>query len=247
MLEEALASDTPIESVYLDPEADAAMRALAARARDSGSRVYELESSVLTRVSGTVTPQPVMAVVADTTIPLGALASREPTLVVVCVEVRDPGNAGTVMRSAQAAGAGGVILCEGSVDVHNPKTVRASAGALFHLPVVAGGDPAEVLAELGSWGLRRLAGAARGGQPFTDADLRTPTALVVGNEAAGVPAALGTHIDGWVTIPMAGTSESLNVGVATAVLCFEAARQRARPDAGVPQLSGRGGSAGVPA
>ncbi|MDQ1445939.1 MAG: methyltransferase, TrmH family, partial [Acidimicrobiaceae bacterium] len=160
---------------------------------------------------------------------------RGTTFLVVCVEVRDPGNAGTVMRSAVAAGAEGLLFCDGSVDVYNPKTVRASAGSLFHVPVVVGGDAVEVLDRLAGWGLARTGTAARAGVDYTEADLTRPTALVLGNEANGLPAHVEAGLDLTLTIPMAGRSESLNVGMAAAVVCFEVARQRRHmPSAGGP-------------
>lgn len=236
---EALASGMEIESVYVDRSGspDGAVDSLLEAAYAAGSRVFDLAPGVLARVADTVSPQPVMAVVRHMDVPLAALrraaadgagagADAGADLVVVCVDVRDPGNAGTVLRSAEAAGATGVVCCDGSVDLFNPKTVRASAGSLFRLPVVAGGDPAEVLAELGSWGLSRLASTPRGGASYSEVDLTGPVALVVGNEAHGLPGGLDTLIDGWLTIPMAGRAESLNAGMAAAVLCFEAARQR---------------------
>jgi TrmH family RNA methyltransferase len=166
----------------------------------------------------------VCAVAPVVDVPLDAL--RDATFVVVCVDVRDPGNAGTVLRSAEVAGAGGVVCCEGSVDIYNPKTVRASAGSLFHVPVVAGGDPVEVLRRMGEWGLQRVGTVARGGRDYVDADLRRPLALVLGNEAHGLPEPVAAELDESLTIPMAGRTESLNVGMAAAVLCFEVARQR---------------------
>ena len=131
-----------------------------------------------------------------------------------------------VSNTAEAAGASGVVFCDGTVDVYNPKTVRASAGSMFHVPVVAGGSPVEVLDEVASWGVRRLATVARGGTPYDGVDLRRGVAILLGNEANGLPASVDDHIDVPVTIPMDGRSESLNVGMAAAVLCFEAARQR---------------------
>lgn len=229
---EALRAGVEIESVYLDPGligADAALPALVERAFAAGSRVYELEPGVLARVAGTVSPQGVLAIVPQIDVPLGRLHEQHADLVVVCVDVRDPGNAGTVLRSAEAAGAGGVVCCGGSVDVYNPKTVRASAGTLFHLPVVVGGEAGEVLGRLGAWGLTRLGAVASGGQQYTEANLDRPTALVVGNEAHGLGDAARSALDGLVTIPMAGRGESINVGMAAAVLCFEAARQRRLP------------------
>lgn len=221
VVSEALAAKAQLEALYVvegteDPVID---RALAA-----GVRVVDLAPGVMEHVADTVTPQPIVAVAASVDVPLGEV--RDAGLLVVCVDVRDPGNAGTVLRSAEAAGAGAVVCCGGSVDIYNPKTVRASAGALFHVPVVVGGDPVEVLDEIGGWGVRRLGTVARGGAAYTDTDLTGRVALVLGNEASGLPAAVEDRLDALVTIPMEGRSESLNVGMATAVLCFEAARQR---------------------
>jgi TrmH family RNA methyltransferase len=151
---------------------------------------------------------------------------QDARFLVVCVDVRDPGNLGTVLRVAEGSGASGVICCEGSVDTYSPKTVRASAGSLFHVPVVAGGEPLEVLDRMGRWGVRRLGTSARGGTAYDHVDFTAPTAVVLGNEAHGLPAELAAALDGTVTIPMVGRTESLNVGMAAAVLCFEAARQR---------------------
>jgi TrmH family RNA methyltransferase len=222
VLSEALDAGVSIESVYVAP--GAAGEPVAQRAFDAGARLYELAPGVLERVADTVTPQPVMAVVPFVDRPLAEL--RDADLLVVAVDVRDPGNAGTVLRSAEAAGAGGLLFCDGSVDVYNPKTVRASAGSLFHVPVVAGGDAVQVLREMASWGVRRLATTAAGGRDYAEVDLTGPVAFVLGNEANGLPAEVEDLVDERVTIPMIGRSESLNVGMAAAVLCFEAARQR---------------------
>jgi TrmH family RNA methyltransferase len=145
-------------------------------------------------------------------------------LVVVLADVRDPGNAGTVLRTADAAGVAAIVCCGGTVDPYNPKTVRSSAGSLFHVPLVVAGDPTETLEALAGLGFRRLGTVVRGGQDYLEVDWRQPTALVLGNEAAGLPD--GLPVDGTVGIPMAGRAESLNVGMACAVLCFEALRQR---------------------
>ncbi len=226
LLTEALDAGTPVESVYLAAGArSASVDGVVARAVAAGVRVFDLAPGVIERVAATVTPQPVMAVAGYLDIPLERL--RGAPLVVVCVDVRDPGNLGTVLRSAEASGAGGVVCCDGTVDVYNPKCVRASAGSVFHVQVVAGGEPVQVLERLGSWGHRRLGTRATGGSPYFSTDLTVPTALVLGNEASGLPPRVEEELDGAVTIPMTGRGESLNVGMAAAVLCFEAARQRA--------------------
>jgi len=219
LLTEAVSAGVSPESVYLAPGAGVP-RDLVGRA----ARVFDLAPGVMERVADTVSPQPVLAVVPYVDRHLDALGS--PSFVVVCVDLRDPGNAGTVLRSAEAAGADGLICCVGAVDVYNPKTVRASAGSLFHVPVVAGGEPVSVVQALGQQGLRTLGAAAHGGSDYAGTDLTTPFALVVGNEAHGLPADVVAALDDRITIPMAGRSESLNAGMATAVLCFEAARQR---------------------
>jgi len=212
----------------VEPRArQARLAGLVAQCYEQGSRVFELEAGVLARVAGTVTPQPVIAVVGMPAFTLDDVRAAGPRLLLVCVDVRDPGNAGTVVRSAWAAGVDALVCCEGTVDVYNPKAVRASAGAVLHVPVVAAGPATDVLSELGAWGLTRLATAAEGGSDYATTDLTRPTAFVLGNEAAGLELAeLRPHLDGVVSIPMAAGAESLNVGMVAAVLCFEAARQR---------------------
>ncbi len=219
---EALRAGASLEAVYAAPGGleDDVVRA----AFDAGVRVFRLAPGVMERIADTLTPQPVLAVAARVDRELADL--RDAELVVVCVDVRDPGNLGTVLRSAEASGAGGVICCEGTVDVYNPKCVRASAGDVFHARLVVGGDPVEVLAQVGAWGMRRVGTVATGGTPYHRVDFRRPTAIVLGNEASGLPPAVAGHLDEVATIPMTGRSESLNVGMAAAVLCFEAARQR---------------------
>jgi RNA methyltransferase, TrmH family len=230
LLTEALDAGAAVESVYLDPSAGAALETLVARCLDAGLRVYDLEAGVLARVADTVTPQPILAVVStvDVTLDEALAGAGTSALVVALVDLRDPGNAGSVLRSSDAAGVDAVVFCGGSVDLYNPKTVRSSAGALFHVPVVAGPPAEEALGSLGGAGLRRLATVARGGDDYTAVDFGRPTTVVLGNEANGLPPELDSYLDGAITIPMAGRAESLNVGIAAAVVCFEAARQRRR-------------------
>jgi RNA methyltransferase, TrmH family len=226
LLAAALDCGATVESVYVASGAQSvpAVAELMERALDSGSRLFELAPDVLEKVADTVTPQPVLAIVAMPHAVLDDLVGA--TFVVVCADVRDPGNAGAVIRCAEAAGADAVICCEGTVDPFNPKTVRASAGSVLHLPVIVGGDAAEVLATLGSAGLMRLAALAHGGTPLSEVDVTGPLALVLGNEATGLPPSLSGRLDGAVTIPMTGRVESLNVSTAAAVLCFEVLRRR---------------------
>jgi RNA methyltransferase, TrmH family len=231
VLEAALDGEADIEALFVAPEAESECPALLDRAARRGILVHRLDPGVLERVAGTVTPQPVLAIARRRSLTLADVIAggrgAEPRLLVVGVDVRDPGNAGTLIRSAEAAGAHGVIFCRGSVDVTNPKTVRASAGALFHVPVVEGCDPQEVLGVLGDRGLMRIAAVAHGGERPDRVDLSGPLALVFGNEASGLPSAVLAGVDTRVTIPMPGRSESLNLGMAASILLYEARRQRA--------------------
>jgi TrmH family RNA methyltransferase len=208
MVAEAIAAGAPVETVYVAEDA----AALEFEAPD----IRRLRRGVLERIADTVTPQPVLAICRTFDVPLATVADA--SFVVVCLDVQDPGNAGTIFRSAEAAGAGAVVFGGVSVDPFNPKTVRASAGSLFHVPVVVDPDPLPAL------GQHRLGTAAHGGTPLDAVDLTRPVALVLGNEAHGLPS--DAPVDEWVSIPMVGRSESLNVGMAAAILCFEVARQR---------------------
>lgn len=226
VLADALDAGAALEAVFVDELSIGApeVSALLNRCAQAGVRIHRLGPGVLGRVASTVTPQPLVAIAPWCDVKLDELA--DPTFLVVCADVRDPGNAGTVVRSAEAAGADGVVFCDGSVDVFNPKTVRSSAGSMFHVPIVSGGGAPEVLNQLGSMGLRRLGMVAQGGTPYDQVDLSSPIALVVGNEANGLPAGLEDQIDEMITIPMVGRSESLNVSMATAIVCFEVLRRR---------------------
>ncbi len=234
LISEALDAGIGLEAVFVSEEHHDLP--VLRQAEAGGHRVHQLASGVLERVAGTVTPQPVLAIARALDVALDSV--RQAPLVVVCVDVRDPGNAGSILRSAEASGAGAVVFCAGSVDVFNPKTVRSSAGSLFHVPVVSGGDPVAVLETLGHWGFCRLATVARGGRPYDELDYDAPVAVVLGNEAHGLPAGLEAYVDQPVTIPMAGRAESLNVAMAAALICFEALRQRrARPSNATRTLS----------
>jgi len=227
LLTAALDAGANVESVFVaaDEAGRPRLAPLLERAHGAGARLFELAPGVLERVADTVTPQPVLAIV---TAPIAGDAQLAgASFVVVCAEVRDPGNAGAVIRAADAAGADAVVCCRGTADPFNPKTVRASAGSVLHLPILNAGPTAEVLADLGGLGLRRMAAMARGGSAHTGADLRVPLALVLGNEVAGLPEELDDLIDERLTIEMSGRAESLNVSAAAAVLCFEVRRQRA--------------------
>ncbi|WP_425465145.1 TrmH family RNA methyltransferase [Nocardioides humi] len=147
-------------------------------------------------------------------------------LLSICADVRDPGNAGTVIRTSDAAGAGAVLLAGDSVDPYNPKTVRATVGSLFHLPVLLERDPAAAVRAAREAGLTVLAADGGGEVDLFAADelLARPTAWLFGNEAWGLPAELAALADHRVRIPILGVAESLNLATAAAVCLYASAR-----------------------
>ena len=178
---------------------------------------------VIASLSSTVTPQGVVAVVQASTDSLDDIFTSDATLVVALAYVRDPGNAGSVIRVADAAGAQGVITSSESVDLHNPKVVRATAGSLFHLPLVEEQDIFAVIDQARSRGLQVLA-ADGSGQSFVEGvELAKPTLWVFGNEAWGLPEDVLTAVDQVVSIPIYGKAESMNLATAAAVCLYASA------------------------
>ncbi|MEY2958399.1 MAG: hypothetical protein RLZZ01_967 [Actinomycetota bacterium] len=182
--------------------------------RDS---VFELAEGVIERIATTERPQPNLAVVRT---PERRLSLEDASIVLVADRLADPGNFGTILRSAEASGVDAVVLTPGSVDPYNPKSVRASAGALFHVPVLE----AEV-DEVRSSGLRVVGTSSHLGRAHVDADWSGRIAIMVGNEAHGLP--VDAPVDDWVRIEHRGRAESLNVAMAATVILFEAMQRRA--------------------
>jgi TrmH family RNA methyltransferase len=173
------------------------------------------------------TPQGVAALVRIKTFALENILAAEPSLLVLAAGLQDPGNLGTIARSAEAFGATGLLLGERTVSPWNWKAVRASAGSLFRLPA-AKVELTRVLPELQARGVRVLATSSHKGKPISDVDLRGSVALVVGGEGSGVPKDVLEQADEVVAIPQSPRVESLNAGIAASILLYEAARQRNR-------------------
>jgi TrmH family RNA methyltransferase len=190
------------------------------------------DEAALASLSETVTPQGLVAVCRLLTVPLTEALGSAPGLVAVLVEVRDPGNAGTVIRCADAAGADAVIIAGESVDPHGGKCVRASAGSLFHCPVAAGVPAAESIWLLQGRGMTVLAADGAGTTDLDRAEddglLGRPTAWLFGNEAAGLSPDVRALADRVVRIPIHGRAESLNLATAAAVCLYASARAQRR-------------------
>ncbi|WP_255952875.1 TrmH family RNA methyltransferase [Streptomyces odontomachi] len=201
-------------------------------ARDQGARIHLADDAVIADISTTVTPQGLVGVCRFLDTPFDAVLAARPRLVAVLAHVRDPGNAGTVLRCADAAGADAVVLTDASVDLYNPKTVRASVGSLFHLPVAVGVPVDTAVQALRETGVRVLAADGAGPHDLdTELDRGTmggPTAWVFGNEAWGLPEETRALADAVVRVPIHGRAESLNLATAAAVCLYASARaQRA--------------------
>jgi len=195
-------------------------------AESAGVRVDMVTDAVLEAIADTVTPQGVIAVCRQFPVALDDLLAQRPRLVAVLEEVRDPGNAGTIIRVADAAGADAVILTGNSVDVFNPKAVRATTGSLFHLPVVVGVALESTVERLRATGARILAADVSGDDLLavrSAGDLDGATAWVFGNEARGLTAEQLALADRAVTVPIYGRAESLNLATAAAVCLYESA------------------------
>lgn len=237
LVDAALESGVEFEAIYIDvvEGATPSLVNLSARAAKAGVRVFSLDAGVLAKVADAQNPQPVLAAVRFDEIDVESLPVVGLTLVLH--NLRDPGNAGTIIRSADAAGVSAVILTGQSVDPFNPKTLRATAGSAFHLPVVVT-SLERTLAHFGAAGANSFATVVHGGTSFRDADYSRPTLVAIGNEATGLDSATAALFGGSLSITMAGKGESLNAGVAASLIAFEALRQRevATPSSPPPSL-----------
>jgi RNA methyltransferase, TrmH family len=225
---EALAAGHPPATVLATERAAARHAGLLNQARAGGSQVVLVAEPLLAGVAQTATPQGLVAVVPGVTRALDGLPAA-PRLVCVLAEVRDPGNLGTVIRAADAFGADVVATTRGSVDPQGPKAARAAAGSLFHLPVVAGVPWPNLRSALRERHLRLVGADPHAPDTVDSAPLHEPVALVLGNEAHGLPAEVRADLDLAVRVPLAGRAESLNLAAAAAVLLYEAARHQAGP------------------
>jgi len=221
-----------VVEVFASASAGSRHAGLLDEARRAGIPVHLGEDAAVASLSDTVTPQGLVAVCRSLTVTLGDALGTRPALVAVLVEVRDPGNAGTVIRTADAAGADAVVLAGDAVDPHSGKCVRASAGSLFHLPVVTDVTAGEAVTALKTQGLNVL--VADGSGP-TDLDsaadlgvLDAPAAWLFGNEARGISEAVRRTADHVVRIPIHGRAESLNLATAAALCLYASARAHRR-------------------
>jgi RNA methyltransferase, TrmH family len=227
LLEMAIAANTSISEVFFTEifsrkeEGQRILRQLS----NCTARIYEVAVHLLHKLSETETPQGIIAVATHGSLPLNGLRLRDNPLLVVSDGIQDPGNLGAIIRTADAAGADGVVILPGSCDVYMQKVIRATAGSLFNIPVVYAAVD-ELLDWLHAHKINLAVMASGAEASFFEADLDKPVALIFGNEAHGVQEDLKKAADMVLSIPIYGRAESLNVAAAAAVCLYEAVRQR---------------------
>jgi len=193
---------------------------------DRGIDCFKVSKKEFSEISEVETPQWILAVVKQQKFSLEDILKVQNPLIVCCVEVQDPGNLGTIIRTADAVGADGVILSRGTVDLYNGKVIRSTMGSMFHLPIVEADDLIDTIEILKQKNVRIISADTDGQIDYFAADYREPVAILVGNEGAGLSKGVLDLSDQVVKIPMPGKAESLNVGISTALMLYEALRQR---------------------
>ena len=221
-----------MRELFVTPAARERHRDLVRAADDQGTPVTLVEDKVLAGLSDSVTPQGVIAVVTTPVASLDDVLTPVARLIVALVAARDPGNVGSVIRVADAAGADGVVLTPDCADAWSPKAVRASAGSALHLPIASGVLAPDLLAASRSAGLQSLAADGTAEHRLDDADIRErldgPTIWVFGNEAWGLPPDVRAAADLAVAVPLYGKAESLNLATAAAVCLYASAQAQRR-------------------
>ena len=217
-----------VHDVYVTAEAATRHTDIVSAAEAAGLHVHEVSEQVLAAMGDTQAPQGIAAVCRVVTASLDDVLRSRPRLLVLLSNVRDPGNAGTVVRGADAAGADAVLRSEHSVDVWSPKVVRSTAGSLFHLPLVTGLPLEATLEGLRQHGIRLLAADGSGTRLLPQVDLAGPHAWVMGNEAWGLPADVRERCDEVVRVPIYGHAESLNLAMAATVCLYASAGAQRR-------------------
>lgn len=223
LVQEAIAAQYPLQAVCVTPQWQAQHPRLWEALQTNTTRQEVVSEAVLSALATTKTPDGVVAIAP--LVPQG-VAPASPQLGLALESLQDPGNVGTLIRTAVAAGSDGLWLTEDSVDLTHPKVLRASAGQWFQLPAQVVPDLSAPMSNWQEQGYQVLAAASTGEVPYWDIDFTQPTILVLGNEGAGLSAATIAQATQVIAIPMAKDVESLNVGVAAAVILFEALRQR---------------------
>jgi TrmH family RNA methyltransferase len=224
LIEEAIQADALIHTIVYRLDGSKP-HDLYQATRDKSMSWVGVSPTIFAKCTDTHSPQHVFAIVEKPDFTIEPFLERDQHLVIVVDGIQDPGNLGTIIRSADAVGASGIVLGQGTVDVFNPKTIRSTMGSIFHVPIIEV-NLSELLLRVKDKGIQFVSTSLQATQTCYEVDYRKPTWFIVGNEARGVSRSVALHADIEVIIPMPGQAESLNVAMATTVLLFEANRQR---------------------
>ena len=227
MVEEALRDNLGVKMVIASPSlVQHHGKGVLKLAESRSVEVLWISERLMDTLAESKTPQPVMAMVAMKTSSEQSLLANEACLIIMAHQLQDPGNLGTIIRTAEAVGASGVAITSNTVDPFNPKAIRASMGSILRVPIVHSMDASAFIKTCKQQGFQTVATVLTGRKTHFDIDLTNPTVIVLGQEGAGLPADIMADIDLQVRIPMASTIDSLNVATAAAVILYEAFRQR---------------------
>jgi TrmH family RNA methyltransferase len=227
-VEEALAADWPVEAILYTRQTAGSERIqrILTKAKTRQVNLREISPVLCRRLADTETPSGIMALVKRSDYQLKNIFRNQPSLLVLVDGIQDPGNLGTIIRSSDAAGAQGVIITKGTVDLYNPKVIRATMGSFFHLPVVMVSTLEELRDFMATFNLQLVAGQQKVPKLINEVNLTLPTVLAVGNEAHGLSPEILNLAQHTVSIPMPGKAESLNAAIAVSIMLYETIRQR---------------------
>ncbi len=228
LCKEVLASDWEVEIVLFSSEFVESARGekLVEEFSRRGTEVFRVKKKEIEKLAETETPQGIVAMVTKRKFTLNKDFLEEASLLLVLDNIRDPGNLGTIIRTADASGADGVLLSKGCVELFNPKVIRSTMGSIFHLPVIESLDSKEILPEMKSSGFKIFVSDVHQGKDYTKVDYPEKTCLIIGSEASGISQKILGLADERVRIPIFGKAESLNASVAAGILLYEIVRHK---------------------
>ncbi|GAB6170394.1 RNA methyltransferase [Clostridium carnis] len=222
LIEEAFKAKVKIEYIMVSDKLVEKVYEYIGNYLNEDTNIYTISESLLIQLTSTETPQGVIAVVENIEVPKEITGD----FYLLCDKVQDPGNLGTIIRTAHAAGVNGIILTKGTVDIYNDKTIRSTMGSLFHIPIIYEDENYTFINKLKNDGFSLVATSLKESKNFFDEDLGGKVILSVGNEGNGISKEVFSMADKKVKIPMPGGAESLNVAIATSIILFEKVRQK---------------------
>ncbi len=229
LIADALAANEEIVSLIIhDEKAERSEFADLLAGVESSVERFRVSEPIIAKLTDTMTPQGIMAVVKKRDHDLASLLDQDRPTLVVIDQLQDPGNLGAIIRSADAAGIDGIIIGEKSVELYNPKVIRSAMGSIFHLPIVVDADLSIVMKELNRRGIRILGTSPQAELDYYSLDLTDNIAIVIGNESQGLSTSLMRSVDEMMRIPIRGSAESLNAAMATSIILYEHVRQQAK-------------------